>query len=608
MKRILPLNRSLVVLATVFALIIAGLPVGQAAAQDDATTYTSALTGNVVRTSGPWLVDAEGSEAADDMEFISVQGEFEFMQIAWFPGGIDLVTARDLLLDEYANVFETFVEVDRGAYGNVSYSLDMTSAEDIEFGVFTLFLGERASGYVEAYTFFGPVPFFANGISSAQENVTVDGEAVFKGIDGSGLQSLLEQNAGATGGTTTEPAQNENDVAPAPTATTPEPTAPSEPEATGEDEDAYIDSIRGELEYLNISIGQFVINFTALQGDDPDAAVQEINRISEEWLSYTDRADGIVAPAGFEDVDTAYRALANDVETLGSSWRGYVSALQAGSGTDEAVDVFLADMATVQQGIDDVGGMLDAKASSGGAPVQEETPAPEEPEATATEVAAPTEEPAVSGGPGKGSLGGIVKGDTTPTSDSGGQTGGTGDYAELGLVEDGTFVSPQNGVEITWDETWYFDEDYDEPISSDPESGLDAITISWVADPTVSIFVTVGPAAGLQPAEFAGLWASDDYLAESADPDAEVLANGMGRSGAISVMIRDYLDDGTEIVIMRSAACADPSCDSIVVTTMIGRPEAFADAYRDARSDIALEGMRLFDALTPREVSAALDG
>lgn len=609
MKSVLPLNRSLVVLATVLALMVAGLPVGHAVAQEQATTYTSAVTGSVIRTSGPWLVEIENSEVAEDMEFITVQGELEFMQIAWLPGSIDLVTARDLLLHEFTNVFDTFVEVDRGAYGNVSYSLDLTHLDDVDFGVFTLFLGERANGYVEAYTFFGAVPLFANGISSAQEHVTVNGNPVFKGIEGAGLQSHLEQHGGATGGAPVEPAPDESTaLSPAPTEAPPQPTvpaAPSEPVATEGDEAGYLNSIRGELEYLNLSIGEFVINFGGLQGDDPDTAVEEINRISEEWLWYTERAESIVAPAGFEEIDATYRALANDVETMGMSWRAYVSAMQAGTDTDEAVDAFLADMKTVQQGIEDVGGMLDARASSGDDPAQVETPAPSEP--TATEVVAPTEESIASSGPGKGSLGGIVKGGNTPAA-GGRQAGGTGGYADLGLVEDGAFVSPQTGVEITWDETWYFDDAYDKPISSNPESGLDEVTISWVADSTVSIFVVVGPAAGLQPVEFADLWSSDEYLLENAAPAAEVLATGMGRSGGISVVIRDYLDDGTEVVIMRSATCADSSCEHLVVTTMIGLPGSFADAYADARRDITVEGMRLFDALTPREISAALDG
>ncbi|HWV24784.1 MAG TPA: hypothetical protein VNZ58_11390 [Thermomicrobiales bacterium] len=606
------LSRSLMIVATVLAVLIAGMPVGQVLAQES-TSYTSQLTGSVVQTAGSWTIDAGDASVENGMEFVTAQGSLEFLQIAWLPGNVDLVTARDLLVNEYASVFDSFVSVDRGAYGNVSYSLDITSSSGVEFGVFTLFLGQRSSGYVEAYAFFGPVMYFAEGISSAQKNVTIDGETVLQEIDGSGLQSFLAQNAGATGSSAPTPvptggAVSGGDVTPAEPTATSVPTAAVESGGSGE-ADAYLDSIRGEIDYLNTSMADFIINFSNLSGGDVDAAVQEINRISGEWMAYADRANAIVAPAGVEEIDAAYRTLAADVATMGNDWRLYVSSLQSGQGKDEALDVFLADIKSVQQEIADLSGMLDAAA--GGGSVEAETPVPVDP--TPTAVVSPTQETVVTGGGGsKGSLGGSKTGGNETETGGGAQTGttttqvGSGEYADLGLVADGTYVSPQTGVEITWDDTWFFDESYKEPISSDTESGLDSVTISSTENTTASIFLTVGTAGGVTPADMANLWASADYLAKNAAPGAEVLANETGRSGAVSVMIRDYLDNGTEIIILRSASCADAACDTLVLATMIGLPDTFGDAYQDARSGIEVEGNQLFSVLTPRDISAAI--
>src|SRR5699024_6403434 len=106
------------------------------------------------------------------------------------------------------SVFDNFTEIDRGAYGNVSYSLDITSAEGIEFGVFSLFLGERESGYVEYYLYFGPAVYFESGMASAKSSVTIGGNPVFDGVEPAGLQEILNANAGISGGSTAEPETN----------------------------------------------------------------------------------------------------------------------------------------------------------------------------------------------------------------------------------------------------------------------------------------------------------------------------------------------------------------------------------------------------------------
>src|SRR5699024_5918627 len=133
-----------------------------------------------------------------------------------------------------------------------SYSLDIGNAEGIEFGLFSLFLGQRPSGYVEYYLYMGPVSSFTYGFASAQQNITVGGKRIFQDVDGAGLQDFLNDHAGAAGGTVSEPDENvledeaNNGETPAPTATT-EGTESSEGAA-------YIEALQGEVDYLQGSL------------------------------------------------------------------------------------------------------------------------------------------------------------------------------------------------------------------------------------------------------------------------------------------------------------------------------------------------------------------
>jgi hypothetical protein len=462
------------------AVLLSGLILGaslQVAAQDGAQSFTSPLTGQVIQTSGSWTVDVASVESGDGVEFISLYGETDGMIVAFLPAGTDLVAARDIFLEEFSATFDTIVDIDRGAYGNVSYSLDLTASDGIEFGMFSLFLGQRASGFVEYYLYFAPVLTFQQNMATAQQSVTVGGNKVFDGVDPSGLQGLLSANAGATGASTQVPEQN--------VVADPTEAAPQAPPPT-----------------------------TAPPAAPPTEA-----------------------PAA----------------------------------------------------------------------VPTEAPAPE-----------PTEEVAdLTGGAGKatsrpGSTLPGKPGSSSPDQNES-ETGRGGEgldlaqYEDLGLLAEGDYVSPQFGVGVTWDDTWYFDASYEDPITSDTAAGLDSLSLSWNGDENASIFVTIVASEGATPEDIVDYWASAEYLEETSSPDAEVLLQETSRSGSASVLVRDYLDDGTEVSIVRGALCADAQCDTLVMVAMFALPDVLPDAYEDARSDIELDGERLLDVFSPREITGALD-
>lgn len=193
--------RALVMLAFVFA-SLAGISNGAtAAAQEtglvDDTTYVLESTDEVVTWDDPWDFDEDISEAGDGFEIVALTGGSSSLLLSVLPGGLDIEEARDLVLDEFAAGTDGFATIDRGAYGAISYSLDLADVGGTDLGVFTLFRSGSGNTPTFAYIFISSVQGFSDGFSSAQEQIAIDGEPIFEGVDGDGLQTQLEQKAGA---------------------------------------------------------------------------------------------------------------------------------------------------------------------------------------------------------------------------------------------------------------------------------------------------------------------------------------------------------------------------------------------------------------------------
>ena len=747
-------------LLAILALVLTALVPAGASAQ--ATSYTSQLTGQVIETTAPWSVDESGSEVSDGAEFVTLLGTYDGMIVAWLPPGTDLVAARDIFLTEFSSVFSSMQQIDRGAYGNVSYSLDVANFEGIEVGVFSLFLGQRESGYVEYYLYFSPVMMFADGMASAKSNVTVGGAPVFDGVDPTGLQEFLSQNAGISGGSTAQPDTNviaeqpeesggtedpqptavsgngdaegaaylasiqgeidylqttlddfwdnlssietnpdaidEMDrigaewvaypdraagiVAPdrllpfdagyrdlatnvetlgnnwftmtdallsgdnaayeaafqtfadqydlvqggvtqlemgleiqlsleeaggagegTEVASTAEAPAPTEVATGGEsaEGEAYLAELQAELDYLQGTLDTFIVAFAGITGADPEGAATEINRVAAEWISYPDRAASIVAPAGYEDIDSSYRTLVGNIEALGVAWYGFVDALQAGTDTEQPLSVFLEIMGTVQEQVDVLNSSLAITGSGGDTTGETASP---DPEVASTEVAQTGEDddPASDG----------TRGDTTVREDienetETGQTGPQVDpesFEELGLVEEGLYESPQHGVEVTWDESLLFAGDLTDPIISEAATGRDSIVLQIATGPLGLYYVDIVPAASDDPESFAEYWASDEYLG---DIGGELLMFDTSRSGSAAVLTREYLEDGSPIISMREVSCGGEGCDVLVVARVFSMEADFGDVFSTVRRSVEADGERLISVFSNRDISTALE-
>ena len=212
--------------------------------------------------------------------------------------------------------------------------------------------------------YFGPVIYFQQGFASAQQSVTVNGNPVFSGVDGAGLQNLLSANAGAAGGAVQPPAGNvapggqqpaaptqvpaqvpaQPTVAAPPAVPTEAPVPPAgDPAATSGEGAAYLTTLQSGMSYLQTTITDATAQFGGLEGDNSAAAIEAISRISAEWSAYPNRAAAIVAPAGYENINASYQALAGQVGQLGTNWNAVVASLQAGdvAAVQSALQTFL---------------------------------------------------------------------------------------------------------------------------------------------------------------------------------------------------------------------------------------------------------------------------
>jgi hypothetical protein len=121
------------------------------------------------------------------------------LMVMSLPNDFDMDEARDIFLEAFLDAGESSSTIDRGSYGQVSYSLDLLTFEEIDFGIFTLLRAGSGSTPTFAYVFLTPSSMFASEFQAAQGEVTIDGGGLFEGVDGSGLQSQLLAAEPSTG-------------------------------------------------------------------------------------------------------------------------------------------------------------------------------------------------------------------------------------------------------------------------------------------------------------------------------------------------------------------------------------------------------------------------
>lgn len=179
---------AMLVALSVFGLRAAAQPV---AAQTGGGDYEFA-GGQSLSWDGDWEIDDELTYTEDGLESVTLTQGVSLFSVLGLPNAIDLDEARDIYLDSLIEEVGGATTIDRGSYGSVSYSLDLVSLEGFDFGIFTLFRAGSGSTPTFAYIFFSEEAAFASQFADAQDAFRLDGQPIYDGVDGAGLQVQLE--------------------------------------------------------------------------------------------------------------------------------------------------------------------------------------------------------------------------------------------------------------------------------------------------------------------------------------------------------------------------------------------------------------------------------
>jgi hypothetical protein len=330
-------------------------PESDGADQSGESSYTFELNNAEVEWQEPWVIDDSLNVVESDYESIGFLGDAYIQSVIYLPTGIDLNDARDAFIEGFASEDVGVQEIDRGAYDNVSYSLDLAEINGVLWGLFTVYIDDGE--YVLSYATLAPEAELGEALDLAKETITINGEAIYNGVTGDGLQDLIDASADSFAPTDTVEGDADEDRE------TPEADETPEDEDSGNDADAdeYLSTVRDSYDELVASEARFDELFGG--GDLSDADIDELTEILELWLNAAADAESLEAPDGFEDLHQIYLEY---TAALSEASVNFVGGLGSESGTAEQ-DEFLAKYSSARTNAEEYAVMLDELLTDAGA-------------------------------------------------------------------------------------------------------------------------------------------------------------------------------------------------------------------------------------------------
>jgi hypothetical protein len=301
----------------------------------DDSTYVLELNGDEIEWESPWEYAEDLNYVDDGSESVGFISGAQIQSILYLPSGIDLEDARDSFLEAFAGEDVELQTIDRGAYSNVSYSLDLAQFDDILFGLFTVYIDDDQ--YVRSYATLAPYTDLGDAVDDAADSITINGETIYSGVEGSGLQDLVDANAGDFAPTDVVKGQNDDDAGD-------DGNVDETPDAGDEDTDGgaaeeYLGSVRDNYGELADSVEQF--NDLLTSGESlTDDDIQTLRDINTLWLDAPDAAAELTAPDGYEDVQEAYENYAQNLADGAEAFNAWTGSESGSDESAEALDEF----------------------------------------------------------------------------------------------------------------------------------------------------------------------------------------------------------------------------------------------------------------------------
>ena len=319
--------------------------------EESGNSYTFEINDAVVEWEAPWELDDSLNIIEDNYESVGFIGDQGIQSVLYMPTGVDLIEARDAFLEGFASEDVQIQEIDRGAYDNVSYSLDLAEIDGELWGLFTVYIDDGE--YVLSYATLSPAEVLGASVDQAKESITINGEAIYNGVTGPGLQDLIDANIDNFAPTdTVEGGADDKE--------TPESTDDGDESGNDADADEYLATVRESYDELVASEDRFDELLSG--GDLSDADFQEITGILDLWTTSAEAAGSLDVPEGFEDLQKIYEEY---TEALSDAGVNFISGLTAEADSDEQAD-FLATYQSDRINADEYSVMLEELLSDAG--------------------------------------------------------------------------------------------------------------------------------------------------------------------------------------------------------------------------------------------------
>lgn len=180
-----------------------------------------------------------------------------------------------------------------------------------------------------------------------------------------------------------------------------------------------------------------------------------------------------------------------------------------------------------------------------------------------------------------------------------------GDFADLGLISDNEYESPQFGITVEWSDTWFVDMGDDSSVISNEESLFDTLMLVWGGSGDGLMWIDITTTEGLTPEDMVDYWTSAEYMDEYTDPDAEILLEESDDLSG-SVLYRDYLSDGEEVLILVEASVLEDE-EHMSIVTLMSYPDEFIGVVDDADADVSVDGGDVLNTFRVRDIENAIE-
>lgn len=167
-----------------------------------------------------------------------------------------------------------------------------------------------------------------------------------------------------------------------------------------------------------------------------------------------------------------------------------------------------------------------------------------------------------------------------------------------------SFVSPQHGLQVTWGSSWERDPEVATPTVSDTSRDLDQVSLVSAAGDAL-LTVTFTDADSTEVPGLMEVWESPEFIATAGFSGNAAVVLAERRQDEGSMVLVDFLDDGTEIVVISEAYLAGDN--SMVVVQLSTTTDHLPERLSDSQNDITIEREPVLQFFSIDEIVAAIE-